>query len=360
MRRFPNLENCLSLPYRTPVYNPIRMNELENTIRKKTEIRLRDDVVKDLFDVYCDRGILEAVSQILYEVPQEVLDPVIHTLGSHVTKEKPVFAYAVFQSIGQEEKTSVQVGAIVDLLWSFSLMYDDMFDQDLKRSGMPAAWVEFGSDQAYKSAQVGFEAVNLIANRYFGNEASFKIDRLVGMGIESLKAHRDIKPGASISTLLDNYRLRALFHTALPFVLIDQLPDDKNVAFLAVENVNLAGQIMNDLKDVSPKYIWLREGFSDIRSGVMSVPLSILLERLEPVDKMKILGLFGNCEMSESDRHFVTDSFINTGALVDSINMTKKIFDECLGQFHSFLKPEFYKYINEWILSKTQQLDSLV
>ncbi|KKS94823.1 MAG: hypothetical protein UW68_C0017G0007 [Candidatus Collierbacteria bacterium GW2011_GWB1_44_6] len=336
------------------------MNELVNTIREKTEFRLHDDVVKKLFDAYCNYGILDSVSQILSEVPQRVLEPIIHTLGSHVTKEKPVFTYSVLQSVGQDKKTSVQVGAIVDLLWTLSLMYDDMFDQDLKRSGLPAAWVEFGSDFAYQSAQAGFEAVKKMVSRYFCDDASQVIDKLVVMGIGSLKAHRDLKPGASKSELLDNYRLRALFHTALPFVLIDQVPDDKNVSFLAIENVNLAGQIMNDLKDVSPKYIWLREGFSDIRSGVMSIPLAILIERLNTEDKTRTLGLFGNGEMSEIDKRFVIDSFVTSGTLADSINMTKEIYNASLDQFHSVLKPEFRIFIDEWILSKKQQLDNLV
>jgi len=87
---------------------------------------------------------------------------------------------------------------------------------------------------------------------------------------------------------------------------------------------------------------------------------SHLSKELRKKYKTRTLGLFGNGEMSEIDKRFVIDSFVTSGTLADSINMTKEIYNASLDQFHSVLKPEFRIFIDEWILSKKQQLDNLV
>ena len=194
----------------------------------------------------------------------------------------------------------------------------------------------------------------------FGEGSSKQIDKFVGTGLGSLKAHRELKPGVSVGELLNNYRQRALFHCALPFVLINQEPNIDNKGFLAIENVNLAGQILNDLKDVSPKYIWLRDSFSDMRSGVMSVPFAILLKKLLGEDRAKILGLFGQGQVLENDKQSVIDAFTQSGALADSIKLTKDIYETSLSQFRLVLSTQFYVYAEKWIGYKLQQLGDLI
>lgn len=334
---------------------------LENIIKTRTESRLESTVVKELFSAYCQFSILSEVSGILETVPQETREPIIYTLGSHVTKEKPIFVYSTLQSVSEvSEKKASQIAATVDLLWSLSLMYDDMFDQDLKRSGFPAAWIKFGGDKTYKSAYAGFEAVKKMSDLNFGDESVKQIDKYVGAGLASLKSHKELKAGTSVNKLMDNYRQRALFHCALPFVLINQVPNQDNQAFLAIENVNLAGQILNDLKDISPKYVWLREGFSDIRSGVMSVPFAILLKKLPDIDKAKILSIFGKNPLSQEDKQYIIDMFVQSKALTDSIKLTRSIYEASFSQFYSTLKPQFWVYTKNWIDYKLKQLEDLI
>ena len=336
------------------------MKEIEKIIKDKTIIRLDNDVVSELFSAYCEFGAISKTAEILAALPEKTREPIIHTLGSHVTKEKPVFVYSLLKSSGISEDKATEAAAVVDLLWCLSLMYDDMFDQDLKRSGLPSSWVKFGSDETYKSAYAGLEVVKKMSEIYFGPESPSQIDKYIGQGLTSLKVHKNLKTDVSTSILLDNYRQRALFHTALPFVLVDTKYNNDNPAFLGIENVNLAGQILNDLKDISPKYIWLREGFSDIRSGIMSVPIAILLEKLSNSDKTKMLEMFGGGQLSNIQRSTILEMFIQSGTLVDAIRLTRNIYNNSLLQFRSVLKTEFYKYIEMWIGYKLQQLDDLI
>ena len=148
---------------------------LKSILKIRTKKRLNNAVVKELFDAYCQLGIFAKVSEILETVPQEKREPIIYTLGSHVTKEKPVLVYSVLQSIKERSgKKASQVAAVVDLLWSLSLIYDDIFDRDLKRSGLPSAWVQFGSDEAYKSAYAGFKAVKQMSDLFLEKDRQNK------------------------------------------------------------------------------------------------------------------------------------------------------------------------------------------
>lgn len=331
---------------------------IESILKSVTESRAQNPTVKHLFDAYCRYGVLTASSKIIEGVQEQLRDPIIHTLGSHITKEKPVFVFSMFESRDSDPASAAGLGGLVDILWTLSLMYDDMLDKDQKRSGLPSAWVKYGGDLAYKSAHAGLEAVQKFASANFGDESGPAIEEYVNKGLASLKSHKELGIGTSVGEIVDNYRQRALFHTALPFMLLHNKDYSDDPAFLAVENVNLAGQILNDLKDVSPKYVWLREGFSDIRSKLITLPSVILLSKLSVHDKDKFLNLFGH-PLSDNDKASMIDMFKSSESLAEAVSFARRLYALSLDQFKQVLKPEYMAHVDEWVNYKLKQLAEL-
>ena len=152
---------------------------VETLIKEVTERKIENETVKVLFSGYCNTGILNEVGKIVDQIPNGLREPIIHTLGSHITKEKPMMVYSALRSKEISDNKAIPISATVDILWALSLMYDDMFDQDKKRAGETSAWVEFGSDTTFKSAQAGLEAVKSRLNLALGSEAGQTVDRYI-------------------------------------------------------------------------------------------------------------------------------------------------------------------------------------
>jgi len=333
---------------------------IENWLRTNTEQRLTARPVENLYFVYNRFGILACTANIIESVSEQNRLPILHTLTSHVTKEKPVLTYGVLMSRADLDKEkTIFISSAVDLLWTFSLMYDDMFDHDQMRSSLPSAWVKFGSDETYQSASEGLERVKETATEVLSGTSGKTIDKLVGLGLSSLKLHKDMKPGVSVDELLENYRQRALFHTALPFALVGMEIYRGDEAFQVTENLNLAGQILNDLKDVSSNYVWVREGFSDIRTGVMTVPSAILLGRLPGNDRDRFLSVFGKDQLTGEDKGVIAKMFDGSNSVNVAANLSLNLYEMSRLQFRNVLNPEFASYADEWINYKIEQLSEL-
>lgn len=332
---------------------------IETSLRIATEAKVYNPTVKSLFESFCEYGILTNEAGIIDSIPTEFQKPIIHTLKSHITKEKPVMVYSILRSSGVDVSKCTTISASVDLLWALSIMYDDMFDQDEKRSGEPSAWVKYGSDTTFKSANLGLEAVKSSLVDSCGVESHSKTDEFVNRSLVSLKVHKAIKIDAPIDEILNNYRQRSLFHTALPFSLAGFKDFGTDQGFLALENVNLAGQILNDLKDFSPKYFWVRESCSDIRSGLVTVPSRLLFDNLNQQDKNIFLDLFGSNRLANSDKENIFKILIGSGAYESVITLARNLYNISLNQFKQSVEPQFLKHAQDWINFKLEQLADL-
>lgn len=80
----------------------MRRKEIQSIISGEIESRIREPVVKLLYQRYVDYGLLETSTEILSSLPQQYSGPLLHTLRSHVTKEKPILTYAIGESQGME------------------------------------------------------------------------------------------------------------------------------------------------------------------------------------------------------------------------------------------------------------------
>lgn len=332
----------------------------ETTIKEVTERKIENETVRVLFSGYCDTGILNEVGNIVDQIPNELREPIIHTLGSHITKEKPMMVYSALRSKEINDDKAIPISATVDILWALSLMYDDMFDQDKKRAGETSAWVEFGSDITFKSAQAGLEAVKDRLNLAVGSEAGQTVDKYIGKSLVSLKEHRQIKLGTGAECLLTNYSHRSLFHTGLPFALVGMPTFSSDTSFIALDNVNIAGQILNDLKDVSPKYTWIRESFSDIRTGVTTVPIEIMFANLSEHDKENFRTLFGKENLESSEKQSIVDMFNQTKSLDKTIVLAEELYRLCQSGFEKSISTQYINYINRWLDYKRSQLKELI
>jgi geranylgeranyl pyrophosphate synthase len=289
----------------------------------------------------------------------ELQAPIIHTLTAHVTKEKPVFFYVLGLESGLSDESKKGIAASVDLLWALSLIYDDIEDNDPHRAGMTSAWKEYGKVAALKSFVSGVGVVSKYLVELSGPDTVVLIQNYADRALKSVGEQKELKLGCSISEVIENYSRRICFHADLPVDLLFPVrSEERHQAFEAIYNVNLAGQILNDLKDMSSDYGWLRAGYTDLRSGVVTYPIAYLWERVDTTQREVIKNLFGKKEISAEELESFAGLF-SQKILYEIKSEIEVIYQKSINAFEKVTLPDVAKLASKWVSSKLGQLKGL-
>ena len=63
----------------------------------------------------------------------------------------------------------------------------------------------------------------------------------------------------------------------------------------------MAGQILNDVKDLVSTNLYGRKSFSDIRGGIMTIPLVMLYKGLNEEQKRYFCSIFGHRDLTNNE-----------------------------------------------------------
>lgn len=95
------------------------------------------------------KGIDHELTKALEKVDPETLRQASeHLIKAGGKKLRPALAILSAQAVGGEVKCALKTGAAVELIHTFSLIHDDIMDQDEKRRGKPSVHVLWGEPMA--------------------------------------------------------------------------------------------------------------------------------------------------------------------------------------------------------------------
>ena len=277
---------------------------LLNNWVKESQKRIYTPVLKDLFDYYLDIGLQIQLSSIMREVPEEYQDPFFHTLITHVTKEKPVFIYSIGAGFGVDKEKSAFMAAITDILWTTSLMVDDVVDEDTQRANRGTCWVLYGKERTMASVNsilgILYEKLD---RKVFPRSTHYLVnDILKGMESFDSKAIKDVETVEEEVAI--NINKRAMFHCEFPVVaMLGGYQSDQEIKLGSetLYTVNMEGQILNDVKDLVSTNLYGRKSFSDIRGGIMTIPLVMLYKGLNEEQKRYFCSIFGHRDLTNNE-----------------------------------------------------------
>lgn len=178
---------------------------LSTFLDEQTRSRLKQPTLEFLYQEYAANGILENLVEILQKIPKDYLDPILLTLTTHVTKEKPLLVYSMGKSFGVNEDKTRTVAAVVDLLWALSLMIDDIQDTDTRRAGRTTAWVEYGEEYTYQTAKLGLKAILDVLEDRFGKATAQLCHAYVCGSLNSVMQHRHLTLDSPLGVIVGNY-----------------------------------------------------------------------------------------------------------------------------------------------------------
>lgn len=110
--------------------------------------KLFEDELIQQFDLYLHNVIRQSVEGKLLRMIEYHMGWGEPGLGHKGKRSRPMVCILLFLMFGDRYQKVLPVAAAVELIHSFSLIYDDIQDKDKERRGKPAIWSLWGEDEA--------------------------------------------------------------------------------------------------------------------------------------------------------------------------------------------------------------------
>lgn len=338
-------------------------NEQSIQLRDRIQDRIYHPTVSTFFDKYLDLGLFVKTSKLLSSLSADSRFALETTLATHVHKEKAVFISIYGESLGLSENQIASIATAVDLLWAISLMYDDMFDGDTVRSGVTTVWATYGKEKTIAICYEIFDAILSDLSKHVGSEIANLAKNYVQTGLDSLGKHVQLPLTTPVEELYQNYHQRNDFNGTFGMHAITQLAqqlsievDDSSIIF--IRNLNLASQLLNDLKDIDDYY---DRGYSDIRNGVVTVPISHLYASLSTEEQEAFLRIYGSKrDFTKAEQEFIVEMVNKYDVASDTVRRINAHYALAEQMARDLFSANDFVLVQSWIEYKKEPLERYV
>lgn len=227
---------------------------------------------------------------------------------------RPYMVIKSCQILGGRGSAAMPVAGAIEMVHNFTLIHDDMMDNDEVRHGVSTVHKKFGMPVAILAGDVLFsKAYRAISSSGLPAESVAALtDRLSracvavceGQMLDIRMAGAKRHPTQSQYIDMINRKTAALFEASCSMGAICAAGSPADIANLASfgRNLGVAFQITDDLIGVmgDPKITKKPVG-NDLREGKKSLPILMAVRLSKGPDRRAILDVFGNQKASRSD-----------------------------------------------------------
>jgi len=246
--------------------------------------------------------------------PKMLYDAAGHLIINGGKRLRPYMVIKSCQILGGKTSKAMQAASAVEMVHNFTLVHDDIMDNDEMRHGVPTVHKKFGMPVAILAGDVLFsKAFQIISDvKLPGNAMTQLISRLATACVEVCEGQiMDIKmaegkkiPSQSEYIKMIGKKTAALFDVSCAMGAIcatNKTTDVSNLSSFG-NNLGIAFQITDDLIGVmgDPKVTKKPVG-NDLREGKKSLPILMAIKSAKGKNKKMILKAFGNQKASKSD-----------------------------------------------------------
>jgi len=262
--------------------------------------------------------ITDFIRSYLQGEPKELYQASAHYIKSGGKRLRPFMTIKSCEMLGGNSKRALPPAAAVEMIHNFSLVHDDIMDNDEMRHNIPTVHNYYGTPLAILSGDILFsKAFKLLVaeGRKVGhseNAISEMVARLSSACIYVCEGQAtDVgmtsnRRFSSESHYIDmiGKKTAALFEVSCALgALSVEDSDNKDVENLSSfgRNVGIAFQLIDDLIGIigDPKLTGKSVG-NDIREGKKTYPILLALRNAKDDEKIKIFKVFGkNCSTAD-------------------------------------------------------------
>ena len=246
--------------------------------------------------------------------PKKLYDAAGHLIVNGGKRLRPYMVIRSCQILGGKSSTAMIAASAVEMVHNFTLVHDDIMDNDEMRHGVPTVHKKFGMPIAILAGDVLFsKAFQIISeSKLSPNANTHLISRLAKACVDVCEGQLlDIKmadekriPTESEYITMIGKKTAALFDVSCAMGAICATNNTKDISNLSTfgRNLGIAFQITDDLIGVmgDPKVTKKPVG-NDLREGKKSLPILMAIKLAKGNEKKIILKAFGNSKISKKD-----------------------------------------------------------
>ena len=269
--------------------------------------------------------------------PSDLYSASSHLIVNGGKRLRPYLVIKSCQMLGGSIKNTLPAAAAIEMIHNFTLVHDDIMDNDEMRHGVPTVHTKFGMPLAILAGDVlfskAFETIS-VDNVRDKTASSLLVARLAKACVDVCEGQvLDIKlaEGKKIPTKSEYIKMiekktSALFEVSCAMGAICAGMKEKDISNLASfgRNLGVAFQITDDYIGVlgDPKITKKPVG-NDLREGKKSLPILLAIQKADKKSKRIILDVFGNPKATKKQ---ITDAVY----AMRSLEIEKDVRNEAL------------------------------
>ncbi len=258
--------------------------------------------------------------------PKKLYDAAGHLIVNGGKRLRPYMVIRSCQILKGKVSNAMPAASAVEMVHNFSLVHDDIMDNDEMRHGVPTVHKKFGMPIAILAGDVLFsKAFQIITDSKLSPVATTQlVSRLAKACVDicegqlldvKMAEERRIPSQAEYITMIGK-KTAALFDVSCAMGAICATNKVKDISNLSSfgRNLGIAFQITDDLIGVmgDPKITKKPVG-NDLREGKKSLPILMAIKLAKGSDKKIILKAFGNSKISRKDLNRAVDVIRSLG-----------------------------------------------
>ena len=293
--------------------------------------------------------------------PKTLYDAASHLIIHGGKRLRPHMVIKSCQILRGNTKIALPAASAVEMIHNFTLVHDDIMDNDEMRHGVPTVHKKFGMPIAILAGDVLFsKAYQIISDSKLSKDAKIQlvsrlakacVDVCEGQLLDVKMAEEKRIPSQKEYITMIGKKTAALFDVSCSMGAICATGNQKDISNLSNfgRNLGIAFQITDDLIGVmgDPKITKKPVG-NDLREGKKSLPILMAIQLAKGEDKKVILNAFGNPKTTKNDLKDAVD-------VIRSLGIEKNVRMQAL-EYADVAKQSLSKYSGS---AKTELIDLL-
>ena len=269
--------------------------------------------------------------------PEDLYEAAGHLIIHGGKRLRPYMTVRSCQMLGGAESDAMAAAGAVEMIHNFTLVHDDIMDNDDMRHGVQTVHKRFGTPVAILAGDVLYskayqsitdsgmqpQAIAVLVSRL----AKACVDVCEGQFLDMKMSEEDRIPTQAEYITMIRKKTSALFDVSCTMGAVCANGSNTDIANLSAfgRNLGIAFQITDDLIGVmGDPGVTKKPVGNDLREGKKSLPILMAVKTARGADRKAIMGAFGNPDSTPRDLETAVEAIRSLGIEGDVRGMATK------------------------------------
>ncbi len=253
---------------------------------------------------------------------------------------RPLLATMVCEAVGGQWENAIPYGVALEVVHNFTLVHDDVMDEDDTRRGIKTVHAQFGMPEAILAGDALFaRAFEMVSESRVDASAIVKLTSILAKSVrllaEGQQLDMDFEDAKKVTS--DEYmkmielKTAVLYSAAAQGGVIAGGGSEKQESALSEFGrlVGLGFQIWDDILDLrSDQETFGKPVLNDIKNGKKTLIVVSALEDLGGMERKEFLKVLGNKKATQGELKLARDLLEDVGAVDHAVKVASGLVEE--------------------------------